>query len=121
MKYVINSQYGGFSLSDKAIHHYAKLKGITLYEKTDGAYAKYFKAYYTEPDFRMGSYFSGLDIPRNDLALIQTVEELGKAANGNCATLKIVDIPSGERYRLQEYDGNEWIELASEIEWSIAT
>ena len=35
MKVVINSDYGGFSLSDKAIRDYAQRKGITLVEKED--------------------------------------------------------------------------------------
>ncbi len=121
MKYVINSQYGGFSLSDAAIHYYAKLKGLTLYEKTDGKFAKYFKTYYTTPDFSEDSYFSSRDIPRNDPCLVQTVEDMGKGAGGAHTTLEIVDIPAGTKYRLQEYDGNEWIECEHDIQWETAT
>lgn len=46
---------------------------------------------------------------RHDPLLIQVVEELGEAANGNCAEIKIVDIPDGVEYDIEEYDGLEWV------------
>lgn len=46
---------------------------------------------------------------RTDPLLIQVVEELGKLANGCCAELKIVDIPDGVEWEIDEYDGNEHI------------
>ena len=33
MKVVINSDFGGFSLSDEAVREYAKRKGLTLVEE----------------------------------------------------------------------------------------
>ena len=100
MKYVINDDYGGFSISEAAAKRYAELKGI---------------------EFVPVPYGYGRDIERNDPVLVQVVEELGSAANGSYATLRITDIPSGAQYRLQEYDGAEYIELATEIEWDIAS
>ncbi len=46
---------------------------------------------------------------RSDPAMIQAVEELGEAANGDCAELKIVEIPDGVKYTIAEYDGMEHI------------
>ena len=53
--------------------------------------------------------FYDRDIPRDDSALIQVVEEMGEAANGSCAALKIVDIPDDVDWYIEEYDGNEWV------------
>lgn len=49
------------------------------------------------------------DIPRTDPALIQTVEELGDEANGWAAKLRVVEIPDGVEWELDEYDGVESI------------
>lgn len=46
---------------------------------------------------------------RSDPILIQVVEELGKKANGECAELKIVEIPDGIQWEIDEYDGRETI------------
>lgn len=82
---VINSQYGGFGLSEKAIIRYMELTGAT------------------ERDFRHK------DIPRDDPYLVQVVQELGSAADGAHATLKIVEIPADVSWHIAEYDGNEWV------------
>ena len=82
---VINDCYGGFSLSDRAILEYKKLAGIT------------------DPSFY------DRDIPRDDPYLVKIVRELGMGANGSCANLKIVEVPSGVKWIVQDYDGAEWI------------
>lgn len=46
---------------------------------------------------------------RADPLLVQTVEELGEAANGAHAELKIVEIPDGTKWEIDEYDGMESI------------
>jgi hypothetical protein len=91
MKIVINSCYGGFSLSKKAEHALA-LENVDLYD----------------PD-------------RADPRLVEIVEFLGKEANGTFAELTIVDIPAGTKYRITEYDGYEGIQYADEVNWSVAT
>lgn len=112
MKIAINKCYGGFSLSPAAIYAYARIKGLTLHE--DRKY-EYSTIYYTSPpDFETGkypedSYFSDSDIPRNDPALIETIEELGSEANGNLASLKVVEIPDDVDWKIDEYDGIEWV------------
>ena len=49
------------------------------------------------------------DERRADPLLIQVIEELGEEANGNCAEIKIVEIPDGTQWKIEEYDGQEWI------------
>jgi hypothetical protein len=46
---------------------------------------------------------------RTDPLLVQMVEELGAEANGSCACLKIVEIPDGTDWEIDEYDGSETI------------
>lgn len=124
MKVVINSCFGGFGLSHTGIMRYAELKNIKLYSSSDGGS---FKSYYTVPeeeflrlseqDKKNGNYklsnavyFSDHDIERTDAFLIQVVEELGKKANGCCASLRIVEIPDGIEWEIDEYDGSERID-----------
>lgn len=52
----------------------------------------------------------GRDIKRDDPELIRVIEELGKAANGKCASLRIVEIPDGIEWEINEYDGSESVE-----------
>ena len=87
MKVVINNRYGGFSLSEAGIARYLELKGIEC--PNDG--------------------FFDRDIPRDDPILIKVFEELGYAASGFCADLKIVEVPDGVDWYIEEYDGNEWV------------
>jgi hypothetical protein len=87
MKVVINNCYGGFSLSDAGIARYLELKGVEVPDKD----------------------FYDREIPRDDAALIQVVEELGDAADGACADLKIVQVPDEVDWYIEEYDGNEWV------------
>jgi len=82
---VINDCYGGFSLSDRAVAEYKKMAGIT------------------DPNFLHR------DIPRDDPYLVTLVRDLGMSANGECANLKIVEIPGDVEWLVQEYDGAEWI------------
>ena len=53
------------------------------------------------------SYWYSGDIKRNDPLLVEVVRKLGKAANGQYAALKIVEIPDAVQYEISEYDGNE--------------
>ena len=52
---------------------------------------------------------SEYDISRDDPELIKYVETLKEEANGNCAKLKIIEIPDDVEYVIEEYDGAEWI------------
>ena len=85
MKVVINRCFGGFGLSDEAMQLYAAKKGIKL----EGFY--------------------DWDISRNDPVLVEVVEHLGEAANDWAAKLKVVEIPEGVDWYIDDYDGIEQI------------
>jgi len=48
-------------------------------------------------------------VDRTNPDLIRVVETLGKKADGMCAKLKVVEIPDGIRYTIEDYDGAEHI------------
>jgi hypothetical protein len=50
MKIVINSDYGGFSLSDEAIEAYAERKGITLRKEERNSDSVLSSDYYLDND-----------------------------------------------------------------------
>lgn len=113
MKVVYNAQYGGFSLSDAAIVRYLNLKGWVFTAEKD----KFgFISYTVE-----GKHWYNRDIPRDDQTLVQVVEEMGKAANGQSATLMIEDVPSGSRWRIDGYNGLESVMKDTDYEWKVAT
>lgn len=111
-KIVYNNCYGGFGLSHEAVMLYAELAGLELSWITKWSLNHYFhgdctgmtleQAYKELKDF----YPSNLD--RHDPILVQVVEKLGKAANGQCADLRIYETDS-RQYRIEEYDGNETV------------
>lgn len=82
---VINTIHGGFGLSSQAERMVKERTGIT------------------DPillDFQ---------IARDDPVLVAVVRELGKKANGRFASLKIVEVPYGVDWTIEEYDGVEWV------------
>lgn len=83
MKIAINTSYGTFSLSEKAIQRYKELSGGI------------------EPDFCYKN--------RTNSNLVRVIEELGPYSYGYCCTLKVIHIPDDVRYSIQNYDGSEWI------------
>ena len=84
-KVVINTQFGGFGLSEAALDEYKNLKGIT------------------------DENFWYYDIPRDCPVLVAMVEEQGSAIDGDYADLKVVDIPDDVNWYIEEYDGNEHV------------
>ncbi len=140
MKIVINSCYGGFGLSLKAVMHYANLKGIQLYpymsDYADGKIRMRSLLTCTEEEIEKAiivhyskvkdlvdgtipnsNYFSERDISRDDPDLIKTVETLGDKANGRCSKLRIIKIPDNIDWEIDEYDGMESVEEKHRI-WS---
>lgn len=78
-KIVINACFGGFELSEKAV----SLLGE--------------------------SYAYEWDIQRDDPELVRVVEALGEEANGECAQLKVIQIPEDVAWEIKEYDGSEHV------------
>ena len=94
MKVVINRCFGGFGLSDEAMQLYAAKKGIKL----EGFY--------------------DWEISRNDPVLVEVVEHLGEAANDWGTDLKVVEIPEGVDWYVEDYDGVEHIAERHRTWWS---
>ena len=147
MKVVINRCYGGFGLSYEAVMYYAKLKGIKLYayvekweddllagkayDDSDRTVIPYEECksknkariyYATRGGLKrieeLGRYlWSESNIKRNDPALVKTVMDLGKKANGKFAELKVVEIPDDVDWEITEYDGLEQVEEKHRV-WS---
>lgn len=133
-KVVINACHGGFGLSRAAVEAYAKHKGIKLYiEEPTGQFASI-----SEPDYWLvppkqrppsqdawqswtmeqraesnrlhkEAELYPRDIQRDDPALVAAVEELGDAAGGKYAKLRVIEIPADVEWQIEEYDGSEWI------------
>jgi hypothetical protein len=82
-KVVINTTYGGFGISNEALARYNEITGKNV------EYHWY--------------------IERDDPALVQVVEEFDETVNDWCSNLKIVEIPDGVEWQIEEYDGSEWI------------
>jgi hypothetical protein len=116
-KIVYNACYGGFGLSHKAIRRYAELAGYTVQEVV---YEGMQDRTYLDIIDKNGEQMWDSDIKRDDPFLVQVVEELGKEASHDGADLRIEDLPSGTKYRIEEYDGYETIETIDDIRWSIA-
>ena len=106
VKIVINSDYGGFSLSDQAVLAYGRKKGLNLVkdENTSWSVSIFYKGTVAKEN-----YFEDRDIPRNDPALVEVVEKLGEAAYGFAANLKTVEIPEDVDWCIEENDGLEWV------------
>ena len=144
MKIIINSCYGGFSLSPKGEQRYLELKGQKSYFYKQSEYNwQNGKTEFTRIDniddvpglfFYCTTYDQGASIPdypedifhsrdlkRSDPILVQVVEELGPESFGKCAELEIVDIDKGRWFKIDEYDGYESIQYRDiDDEWILA-
>ena len=140
-KIVINSCYGGFSLSVEGMKRYAEIKGLPLYiegddfcltfwtipaEERTGLIDQKNWSTFTNEERKQSNQLvdkytiSSRDFDRTDPILVQVVEELGSKADGSCAKLTIETLEKGTLYRINEYDGYESIETNINIEWSVA-
>jgi hypothetical protein len=116
-KIVYNACFGGFGLSPVALKRYAELAELSYSEEVyEGTMPKFFASMHD----KNGEYVSERDLSRNDPVLIQVVEELGKNANSRFSDLRIIELPVGTKYRIDEYDGNESIMTVDDYEWSVA-
>lgn len=92
---VINTQYGGFGLSDQALELYNQFQ-----LEVGGSPVEY-----------------ASEISRDCPQLLAVVKQLGEAADGPYAQLKIVTIPDDVQWEVHEYDGMEWVAEAHRT-WS---
>lgn len=133
MKVVINRCYGGFGLSPLATKRLAELNGreCYFYKDAHGSFASNKLVKVSTDEAEREIFWYAYDVPnadelddigrdghyiyydsstdRSDEKLIKVVEELGKKANGSCASLEIVEIPDGVEYVIDDYDGIETI------------
>jgi hypothetical protein len=107
MKIVINTDFGGFNLSDEAFSRYLELSGIE-YETQVSEYdmVMFYRKGHLGNDEH---YLWDGDVPRDNPFLVQVVEEMGGKANGRYAQLKVVEIPDGVEWEIMDYDGIESI------------
>ena len=105
---VINRAYGGFGLSREAILLYLELAGIAYTEEPQQD---------RDTQNRLGNkimvdgkeFYDRYDIPRNDPALVAVVNRLGSKADSEYAKLKVVEVPAGVEWHIEDYDGREWV------------
>ena len=141
MKVVINRCFGGFGLSHEATLRYFEIKGIEVYPEQGNAIWKFWTYWIVKPEDRIesreGEAFYAMsmqerqaynkahseqtvyprEIERHDPVLVQVVEEMGDAADGDHAELAVVEIPDDVEYIIEEYDGLEHIAEAHRT-WS---
>ena len=107
-KIVINKSYEKYSVSHQAFLRLRELgQAEALKEEDPGAYWPE-AATPREPSLNQ----CGKLIPRDDLKLVQVVEELGAAANGHGAELRVVKIPDDVRWEISAVGGIEHVSEA---------
>lgn len=131
MKVVINRRFGGFGLSEAAyerlialgvpVRKYIEQKrgpdGLYLPEPANEGEVIFDRDLEGDPSqvqeslrSLSGRYWdSWIGDNRSHPLLVQVVEELGEKADGRFAKLKIVEIPDGIEWEIDEYDGVEHI------------
>ena len=109
MKVVINARHGSFGMSRVAFlwlkerGHKGALAETDVGEMfKDGSGPRL-------PSSLLDNMFLNRDEDRADPLLVQVVEEMGDKANGRFAKLKVIEIPDGVDYVVEEYDGFEHI------------
>jgi hypothetical protein len=133
-KVVINNCHGGFGLSHEGILAYLDKCGTPVWTEANDKFAGLipFIYYLVPPEEQIKgdpedwhsmslaqrqawnaaysrTVFTDRDLARDDPYLVAVVEELGNAANGRHAELKVVEIPANVDWEIDEYDGAEWV------------
>jgi hypothetical protein len=112
-KVVINRSYGKFCLSHTAFLRLRELGQREALQEPDCGV--YWPKGATPQEPRLNQ--CGVLDPRDDQKLVQVVEELGAAANGHRADLRIVEVPHDVQWGIAKSDG---LEQVSEVHrtWS---
>ena len=133
-KVVINNCHGGFGLSHEAICAYLDKCGTPYWVESNKLFSKItpYTYYLVPPEERIEgtpdnwhamslqeraahnaayskTVFTDRDLARDDPYLVAVVEELGEAANGRFAELKVIEMPADVNWDIEEYDGSEWV------------
>ena len=121
MKVVINKCYGGFGVSVPAMKDmFGRCSHVVAHEpsKYYGSKAKWEEDKNNKDSFRDWRYFDKRGWPVTDEhresdrscpVLIETVERMGSKAGRSLSKLRIVEIPDGVEFEINEYDGVESI------------
>jgi len=104
-KVVINTCFGGFSVSRAAFHRLRELGQKEAIDEPDIGEAWSGTKYIRKP------YLDGFcsSISRDDPLLLRVVEELGDLSHGPHAKLRVVEVPDGVAWEIDDYDGNETV------------
>ena len=106
MKVVINVDWGGFGISEACARRMAELGDTDAKNMIDEYERRKTSATEFESDRYWYCYWSG---KRDNPVLIRAVKELGAKSWGTYAKLKVVNIPDGTEYEIDDYDGRESI------------
>jgi hypothetical protein len=102
---VINRSYEEFCISHQALIRLREMgHRESLEEEDSGAY---WPAAAGPREPSLNQY--GKLIPRDDANLVRVVEELGEAADGHAATLRIVTIPEDVKWVITKTEGGELV------------
>ena len=114
-KVVYNSDYGGFSISLKAVNWLEA-------NCTDNKLRKFIKTTRNKllpslsKEILCYDISDWFDDTRHHKDLVAVVEALGDEANGPCASLEICEIGVNQ-YRIDEYDGSENVVTPEGYDW----
>lgn len=108
MKFMVNTCYGGFNLSAKAL---ARLKELGLQPAVNRLPNE------SNENYNYRAYEAPLRDNRFHPLLVQVVEELGKEASGSCAELKIAVLNPDylTSMLIEEHDGYESVKWPATI------
>ncbi len=109
MKVVINKTWGGFSISREAAEYMAEHGSERAKRELLSSPKKMSKK---ELSGWYGyGHVEGMDggYERTDPLLVEAVEVLGEKANGQYASLRVVEIPDDVEWYIHNYDGIESI------------
>ena len=123
-KIAINRCFGGFCLSAEAVEAFAARKGHpqvwwfafnneSFIPITDGSQTDYDYAFTTpDPDIEKDKWVEMRPDygDRDDPDLVAVIEELGsERASARSSELRIVEIPDGVEWTIEDYDGREHV------------
>jgi hypothetical protein len=129
---VINKCHGGFGLSHEGVLYYLDLCGVPVWTEINDSLIPF--SYWLVPpgpervsdqtdnwqNMSMAERqahnqkweqqtFSDRNIARDDPHLVRTVLDLGDRANSRFSELAIVEVPGDVEWKIEEYDGREWV------------